>query len=301
MRAVKRTPRALLVASTLLAASAAWAQPSAPPPYSLPWLLRPTAAGTVLRLDSTLARFEDATGRSGTTFVESLIVSYKATPRLAPLFRVSFVGNWPPGAAPSGSGFSNPLLGATYARPLEGPWRLALFGASTVPLGSGAGDAPGPGAAAALAAGIPARSAMDNALFAVNYWTVIGGVGVARVSPGWTLQGELTVLQLTRVRGPRSQDASRTNLTAGLHAGRFFGRRVSLGAELRLQRWMTDAAPVRRDPRARETLTFAAGPRFHCRIAGRNVRPGVSWTHAIDRPLSAQGYDMFQLDVPIAF
>lgn len=293
--------RSFVIASSLLVASAASAQSPGPPPYSLPWLLRPTSAGTVMRLDSTLARFEDAAGRGGSTFVESVIVSYRATPRLAPLFRVSFVDNSPPGTAASGSGLSNPLLGVSYAKPFGGPWRLALFGASTVPVGSGGGDSPSAGAAAALAAGIPARSAMDNALFAVNYWTVIGGIGVARVTRGLTLQGEATVLELIRVRGPRSQDASRTNFTAGLHAGRFFGTRVSLGAELRMQRWMTDAAPVKRDPRGRETLTFAVGPRFHWQIGGRMVRPGLSWTHALDRPLSAQGYDMFQLDVPIAF
>ena len=55
-----------------------------------------------------------------------------------------------------------------------------------------------------MTAGISARSAMDNALFAVDYWTVIGGLGLARITPGSTLQAEVTVLQLTRARGPTS-------------------------------------------------------------------------------------------------
>jgi hypothetical protein len=142
---------------------------------------------------------------------------------------------------------------------------------------------------------------MDNALFAVNHWTVLGGLGLARVTPSLTVQAEANLLRLTRVRGPRTQDSARTNLTFGLHAGRFFGRRLSLGAELRGQRWLTDAAPVRADRRARETLTFALGPRLHLRAGRRWIRPGFTWARALDAPLSSSGYDMFQVDVPIAF
>ena len=153
-----------------------------------------------------------------------------------------------------------------------------------------------------MAAAIPARSAMDNALFAVNYWTVIGGLGLARITSGITLQAEATVLQLTRARGPATQDGSRTNLTAGLHAGHFFSPRVSVGAELRLQRWMTNAAPVRNDGAAREQLTFGIGPRFHFKVAGKHwLRPGVSYTRALDDPMARKAYAIVQLDVPFAF
>jgi hypothetical protein len=272
-----------------------------PPPYSLPWLMRPATAATVVRLDSTYAMFENAAGATGGTFVESLVASYKASPRLAPVFRVSFIHNDPPGSAPSGSAVSNPLLGVNYVKPLSGPWRLSLFAASTAPVGSGGGDAPDPGKANAQSAAIAARSAMDNALFAVNYWTVIGGIGAARVTRGLTLQAEATVLQLTRTRGPKTQDSSRTNLTLGLHAGRFFGKAFSLSGELRLQRWLSDAAPVRANPKAQETGTLAFGPRFHWKVAKRTLRPGLSWTRALDDPLKVQGYDILQLDVPIAF
>ena len=171
-----------------------------------------------------------------------------------------------------------------------------------LPVGSGGGDSPDPGSAGALNAAIPARSSMDNALFAVNYWTVIGGLGIARITPDLTLQGELTILQLTRARGPDTQDGSRTNMTAGVHAGHFFSPRVSLGAEVRLQLWLTDAAPVRSDPSARQQLTFGIGPRFHFKLAnGRWLRPGLSYTRALDDPMSGKGYDILQLDVPLAF
>ncbi|HEV8631021.1 MAG TPA: hypothetical protein VGV61_11945 [Thermoanaerobaculia bacterium] len=267
-----------------------------------------------MRLDTTVALFANpANGKAGHTVVESFTASYKASPRIAPLFRVSWVDHHAPdpttpdhtipGATREASGraFSNPLVGLSYVRPLARGWRVSLFGASAIPVGDGGGDQPDPGAAAAIARGIPARSAMDNALFAVNYWTLIGGVGAAHVTPALTLQGEATVFQLTRVRGPRSQDDRRTNLTLGLHAGRFLSPHVSLGGELRLQRWLTRAAPVRANPKARETLTAALGPRFHFKVGGHWVRPGVSYTRSLDEPLRAQGYDMVQLDLPIAF
>lgn len=294
--------------AVLVAAAVASAQPDAAPsrpaPYSLPWLLRSTAPVTVVRIDETLA-FSDGTpaGASATTAVTSLTATYKASPRWVPLFRQSWahqsVSNG--SAALGGRGFSNPLAGVSYVRPLGGPWRSSVMLASTVPIGSGGGDSPDPRAAAAIAAAVPARSAMDNALFAVNYWTVVGGAGVSRVTPELTLQAEVTVLQLTRVRGPQTQDAHRTNFTAGLHAGHFVTPRVSVGAEIRMQRWMTDAAPVRADAAAREQVTFAVGSRLHFKAGTRWLRPGVSYTRALDAPMTRRHYDILQFDLPLAF
>lgn len=293
----------------MLCAGGASAQPPAPqptpppPPYSLPWLLRGMAAANVVRLDETLAFYQDpASGTSGVTHVTSLLATYRLSPRWVPVLRETWIHNSAPGIAPSGSAFSNPLLGITYIRPLGNCWRFGGFLATTLPIGSGGGDQPDPGAAGAVSAALAARSAMDNALFAVNYWTVIGGLGLARVTPDLTFQAEATVLQLTRVRGPESQDGSRTNLTAGAHLGHFFSSRVSLGGELRMQRWMTDAAPVKRDSTAREQFTLAVGPRLHFKIGRRSwLRPGVSYTRALDDPMSKRSYDILQIDAPFSF
>jgi hypothetical protein len=304
-RAAQLALLASLLTPPALAQAPAPAASPRPAPYSLPWLLRPIAAVSVVRLDETVAFSEDAARRtSAATAVTSLTASWKLTPRWVPVFRQTWVHQSvsPANASASGAAFSNPLLGVSYVRPLGGAWRASGFLSSTIPVGSGGGEHPDPGAAAAIAAAVPARSAMDNALFAVNYWTLIGGAGLARVTPGSTLQVEATVLQLSRVRGPESQDAHRTNFTAGLHAGRFVTPRLSLGAELRLQRWMTDAAPVRADPRAREQLTFGVGPRLHFKLRGGHwLRPGLSYSRALDAPMRKRGYDVVQLDVPFAF
>jgi hypothetical protein len=69
-----------------------------------------------------------------------------------------------------------------------------------------------------------------------------------------------------------------------------------------MQRWLSDAAPVRSDPSAREQLTFGIGPRLHFPLGrGRWLRPGVSYTRAFDDPMKTKGYDIVQLDVPFAF
>ena len=271
-----------------------------PPPYSLPWQLRPVVAANVIRSDSTVAFYENAAGVSGSTVATMLLGSYKVTPYLAPLVRLGFVQNSAPGAAPDGTSFINPIVGATYARPV-GPIRLAGFLAGTVPIGQGStGTAMNSGAVGANSAGILARSGMDNAMYAVNYFTVIGGIAAAYVAHGFTAQVEATVLQLTRVR-TSTGDSSRTNSTAGMHLGYFLIPQLSLGGELRYQRWLSDAAPVKANPVNRETVTLAIGPRAHFKLGKNWFRPGISYARGLDKPLTTASYNMVQVDLPFAF
>jgi hypothetical protein len=290
------------IALSALATGAAPAGAQTPPPYSQPWLLRPAAVGTALRIDETLAFHEDpASGQEGTTAVTSLSASRKLGARWAGLARLSFVHN-EAAVGPSGSALSNVLLGASHVRPLSGAWRLTGFTAVALPVGTGAGDDPDPGDAAAIGAAAPARSAMDNTLLAVNYWGVMAGAGAARVTAGVTAQIEMTVLHTRRTRGPESQDGSRTNLTAGIHLGHFFSPRLSLGGELRMQRWLSGAAPVRADADAQSQFTFGIGPRLHFKVGAKSwVRPGLSYTRALDEPMSGRAYDIVQVDAPISF
>jgi hypothetical protein len=257
-----------------------------------------------IRLDTSAAFWKNGALGSGDTEVVGLIASRRLSSRLALLGRVSFIDNNPPsrGSERAGTAVSNPLLGATFLRTRPGGVRQSLFVAATAPIGSGGGDSPQAAKTAALSRAIATRSAMDNAMFAVNYFSLIGGASLARVTRGATVQAEVTVLQLFRVRGPETQDQRRTNFTAGLHLGRSFRPVFSAGAELRYQRWLTDAAPVRANPKARETVTFAFGPRFHFKLGGTKwIRPGFSFTFPLDEPLKGQSYRILQVDVPISF
>jgi hypothetical protein len=71
-------------------------------------------------------------------------------------------------AVDSAFGFVNPVLGGTYAFKLGSDFKLAFFLGVAIPAGMGGGDKPDPASKAARAAGIPARSAMDNAMFAMR-------------------------------------------------------------------------------------------------------------------------------------
>jgi hypothetical protein len=248
------------------------------------------------------------TADSGNTVATMLLASYKLTPSFAPMLRIGVVSNTAPGMIVDGNSFVNPIVGGTYSHKL-GSFRLAGFLATTIPIGLGAGDMPDQAAARANADGIAARSAMDNAMFAVNYMTGIAGVGFGYIDHKLTVQAEATVLQLFRVRGdnaPSAQDSARTNSTAGLHLGYFLIPELSLGGEIRYQRWLTRptmmGTKINSDDMRMDTLTFAVGPRGHFKLGKTMwVRPGIAYARALDAPLTRSSYNMVQVDIPIVF
>lgn len=282
-----------------------------PPPYSLPWQLRPVTVGTVIRSDTSVAFYDNAMG-SGSTVATMLLGSYKLTPNIAPLVRLGFVQNGAPGATPDGTSFVNPVVGVTYSRKIGGSFRLAGFLASTIPIGMGGGSTPAAGPSGADNAAIPARSGMDNSMFAVNYLTVIPGVGFAYIDRKLTVQLEATLFQLFRVKGSDttgiSPDATRTNSTMGLHAGYFVVSMLSLGGEVRYQRWLSTPSRigmggVKSDIPSpnMDTVSFAVGPRFHFKVGNTWLRPGISYAQVLDHPFKDAHYKIVQVDLPVVF
>lgn len=273
-----------------------------PPPYSLPWQLRPAAAATVVRSDTAIGFYQNAALQQGSTVATMLLGSYKILPALAPMVRLGFVKDSPPGGARGGESFVNPAVGATYLFNLNDRMRLSAFLGVALPLGSGGGNTPTSSTSAARL-GVLARSAMDNAMFALNDLTVFPGVDFAFLYKGLTIQAEATVLQLTRVRGELVQkDASRTNFTSGVHLGYFLHPMVSVGGEIRLQRWLSTPAAVAADATQRENLSFAVGPRFHFKLADKTwIRPGIAYARGLDDPMAKNKYSILQVDVPVAF
>jgi hypothetical protein len=289
--------------------------PPPPPPYSLPFQLRPAAATTTIRYDEAFGFYEDpGTHDSGFATVPLLSFSYKVVKGFAPMVRLGVVSNSPPKTKntttgmviqpPSGFDFLNPVIGGTYALELSPELRLAFFLGLTIPVGGGGGDHPDPGDKAARGpAGIYTRSAMDNAMFAVNDFTIFPGIDFAFVKAGFTAQAEATLYQLTRVRGSVDQpDSSRTNLTMGLHAGYFLIPAISLGAEIRHQRWLSTPSTVKATPSSRDTTTIAVGPRFHFQVSkGKWLRPGIAFAFPLDDPMKKQSFKVVQLDIPFTF
>lgn len=307
----------LVLSSVISVPRAAFARADAMPQrYSLPWQLRPVTIGNAARVESGVAAFDDPNGNLDLELATVVTASYRVTPEWAPMLRLGFVGNDAPGAARDGGSFVNPVVGVTHARRLGG-YELAVFAATTIPVGTGGGNTANPSAAKANAASRTARP-MDDAMFAVNYLTPIVGADLAYVSHGFTAQVEASLLQLVRVRGDRSAEASdalRTSAVMGLHLGYFMGSYFSLGTDLRYQRWLSHPTylhPTRRErvpvPDTRmDVFTVAIGPRFHFALGAQcGIHPGVSFVRGFD----SRGFDApfiddqttaIQVDIPVQF
>jgi hypothetical protein len=288
-----------------------------PPPYSLPWQLRSVIPANVVRSDTAIGFYQGPTTRGGTAAVSTLLASYKVIPELAPLVRLGLVSNAPPTDKSARNDFLNPVIGALFGPKIHENLKLGLFLGFALPFGTAGGDDPHPQSAFATNAGIATRSAMDNAMFAANYFTVFPGVGFAYVGHGFTAQVEATVLQLTKTRGPDTvtmggksyeADESNTNFTMGLHAGYFVIPALSFGAELRHQRWLSTPLAVELDKTGtlRDTTTMAVGPRAHVKLGEKMwLRPGIAFAFPLDNPM-ANGkayshYKIVQIDVPFVF
>jgi hypothetical protein len=174
-----------------------------------------------------------------------------------------------------------------------------------LPVGMGGGSKADANVALANSAGVFARSAMDNAMYAVDYFAIIPGLDLAYVNHGVTVQLEATLFELARVRGkgtPPGADASRTNLTTGLHLGYFFIPELSAGAELRYQRWLSTPALVKANSKARDTVSMAIGLRCHFKLSESAwIRPGIAYARGLDDPMAKADYNIVQLDVPVIF
>jgi len=277
-------------------ASASEPRPSTPKnAFSLGYAVRPWAPPNLIRLDS--AFLVDSTQ---TTSVPTLTVGAKVRSELGVYFRGAVVANSPSGK-PQRSGIGNPALFGLYSPEVAPKTRLPLFLAIAVPLGEGGGDAPDPDPRAVLGTGVYARQAMDNALFAPNYFTAALGAGLSRVDHGWTFQVEAAVFQLFRTRGAAMDaERTRTNLTTGANVGYAVLEFLNLNLEAHYQRWLTTPAVVQKDAVFRDQLTVGGGVRFTIAVeSGVVFRPGFGYFRGIDAPMARAGAHIVQIDLPI--
>jgi len=297
-----RTQKTISIAMVLGSAALAAAQTApAPPPYALPWQLRPAAVGNLVRVDTTVARYQDAGGPT-TDVVTLLTGAYRLGPRFAPSVRVG-VASHAPDDGDGGAALTNVALGATYLVVPKGPYRVAAFLGVTLPIGMGGGNAPAPDTATAVRSGVLARSALDNAMFAVNDLALFPGIDVAWITPRLTVQAEATLFQLFRVRGADAQpDQTKTNLTTGLSVGSWLVPRLSVVGELRYQRWLSTPAAVEANDVLRDNLSVTAGLRGLIKLGGkRMMRPGIALGFGLDDPMGDREYKFIQVDVPVVF
>ncbi len=310
---MKRNVFAAAAIAVSAAAPAAYAEPGAEPakrppaPYSLPWQLRSAGVGSSARLDTTLAVHDDGSDAWNETVVTMLSFSYKVAPWAAPVVRLGYVVNAThaaDGSAELGSAFANPVLGMMFAPKLSDPWRVSFFLGNTLPVGEGGGDAPAAEKATAMQMGSLTRSGLDGTMFSPNYIAFVPGADLAYVAYGFTIQGELTLIQYFRTRGeenPKSADAARTAGVVAMHIGYFFVPSFSVGADLRYQLWVRNPS-VPDDAVGRDNFTFAGGARAHIPLGPKAwFRPGLSYGRGMDNPMRDSHYNIVQLDLPFSF
>lgn len=280
-------------------------EPVAPAPeperYVGGFLMRGVKPGNGARFDMTNAPFTKD-GDAGLVTTMMLSGSYKVTDGFGVSVKLGLdrVGL---GGVETKVGFLNPSLGAMYGWKLGRSFRLATSLSLSIPVGSGGGNAGDPELVAAHKLAALARCAQENAMFGVNDMTTGFGVDFAYIAGGLTAQVGVGLSTGFRVRGDQVQsDTFKVNSTYGLGLGYFLVPQLSLGAELRYQRYVSTPSSVEKDPTARHNLAAAGGLRGHIPFGkGIFMRPGISYGHGIVGPVAASGYHLVQLDVPVAF
>lgn len=271
------------------------------PPYSLPWQLRPVLPTTMLRSDTSLAFY----GVDGSSLVSIISGSYKFNPHIGMFAKLAVAESSPPtGTNAGGFGLANPLLGGNVGLwPAKG-LKLGLSLGLTVPVGSGSSSSADKGAQNTNLAAMYARSGFDNALFMPDYFSILPGVDLAWVTRNLTLQGELNVVFLTKVRGLQTLKSNNQDFSMGLHAGYFFFPFLSAGVDFRWQNWISTPRHVQDDPShdSRNNMTLGLGPRFHMKLSDDlKFRPGLSMSFGLDQPMAGSHYKIIQLDLPFFF
>lgn len=271
------------------------------PPYTLPFQMRGVIPKSGVRLDTILGLYT-ANDHNAQVSVILMSAQWRVIEQLALQARWGIDSNQT-GNSNSRTGIVNPTFGALIGVPFGRDFRFALSFTVGVPIATGGGDDPDPNHSAMQRQGILARSAMDNVAFAVNDVGFPSGLSLAYIRSGLTAQVDATVIPSVRVKGENTQaDASKVNSTYGLFVGYSLLPELSLGTELRYQRFLTTPVAVERDPSTRDNLTFGIGPRFHLLVSDSVwVRPGLCYSVGIRGPIEQQSYQMVQLDVPVSF
>jgi hypothetical protein len=267
--------------------------------YSLPWQLRPVTPMSYVRLDNSFAFY----GVGGTTIVNQLSASYKIIPRISVLAKLTVANDSPPTGA-GGFGFGNPLIGAQAGFWPAKSLKLGVFLGFTVPVGMGGGFPEDPGHAEAAQKAMLARSGFDDPLFTPDYFATWPGLDVAYVTHGFTLQGEVSLPVMNRVRGPITYRSTIAELQLGLHAGYFLFPWLSAGLDFRHQRWLSAPQFVTDDTSRvlRDNTTIEVGARFHVKVTDDITwRPGLSMAFGLDDPMAGAHYKVVHIDLPFQF
>ncbi len=248
--------------------------------HAIPFQLRALNHTDNVRLDSINAPYTDDTKRAGGFNTTSILSGAKVFNDFAVILKVGGTWNTPPNQAGASACF-NPLIAGSYLMPLK-HIKMQLFLGLTAPFGSGN--------TLALTSSNLARSAMDNAMTAVNTYAIMPGVDLVFTTKSWTFQWETTLIQQTRARGIMDPPVS-THTTSGISTGYALNEKFSLQAEILYQHWLTT--------KTSDNLSFIAGPRAALKIDHIILRPAIGYMQSI---ITSTGtFKALMIDIPVYF
>ena len=284
-----------------------------PAPYVSPFSPRGVGVATALRLEASYGLDADVSN----TVVEFLTAAYAFNKHISIYGRTGWV-EYLPSSGPSTSAFTNLAIGALWADTFAKDFRYCVTIGTGLPVGQGGGDSPDTGEAAAIGAGNLARARWDGStMFSPNDVAPFIGGDLAFVKGGFTIQAEVSVFSLFRVRGdginpatskPWDPDAVKGSIDLGLHVGYFIVPQLSIQAEVRDQTFLGTPAAVSSGAIAQSWVSVGGGVRGHFKIGAHAwFRPGLAFfqplNDAVLKPIdhTASSYHIFLLDLPVSF
>jgi hypothetical protein len=210
--------------------------------------------------------------------------------------------NHPPGG-PATATWGNPLVAVAYhARPRPDVRLVPIVG-GLAPLARGGGNHPDPAVEAANTAGALTRSGYNGGIFTPNEAAVGAGLDAAWAIQVITLQAEVIVADLIRVRGEEVlPEAHRPFGSAALFVGGWVRAWLSGGAELRYIGFLLTPEEVKQDPASREQTSVEIGLRAHLPLAGSvMIHPGLSYARGLDPPMTRLGFQVWSVAVAVDF
>ncbi len=173
---------------------------------------------------------------------------------------------------------------------------LTLGGQSgfTVPIGSGGGDSASPGAVRAW------LNCIDwDTMCAVNHVDVFNGVRASYELEPFTFSFESVLHELLRVRGANTDPIGAVASITGTSATLSYAVLPALSVSTALSEtrvWNTPTY-VSDDPNYRVDYFFSAAASTSFKLEGMEFKPTFLYARALDLPLSAQGFQVAELDV----
>ena len=197
--------------------------------------------------------------------------------------------------APSATGVGNPIVGMTFNLPGTDHIKLGGITGVSIPIGSGGGNAPSAGMLRAWCN----STDWGGVMFAVNQLDVQAGLNSTFLAGPLSLRVESTLHELSRVRGEKADiyGANSTVTSSTATVSYSIMSKVSVSSAISETRFWNTPKAIQDSPTSRVDYYYIGGISTDLRVAGVGVTPAISYARALDLPLSADKFQVVELDL----